>query len=292
MLTLLSRTDAATAEIPPQYVPSFTDLERLTGYSRSTLIEWMKALTEAHWVVRFDIEGSARQGMRLASGDPDAARPKRSRATKKVDGPYRLAVRPSGVAIPPGDTDRTAERYSNVPPGGTVHDAHCLIKNSPTESSNPTNLDCAADADADSSDGTLGVDFGEPVAPMQRTAQKSARKPASKSAPKAAGEETHGQRVNRIARLYTDKVKLVDFHGVRQAVDAAFKSGDYSEQQITAAIQALTEKRDPVTRTSLRIAIEGQPSWADRNANGRRGGNQHKPYHDPADIGAYKRSKI
>lgn len=261
LLTLLSFSDAATAEIPPAHVPSFTDLERATGYSRSTLIEWMKALGEALWFSRFTAEGEHKQSIRLTEGRADATRPKRSRAAKAVDAPYRLAVRTDAEAIPPGGIARTAWRYRAIPPGGTPADPHLLKENSPTESSNPTDLDHAATSAADPNDGFAGVDFG-PRVPKQPKAKRT--KP--KTAPT---EETLGQKVNRVARLYTDKVKLVDFHGVRQAVDAAFKSGDYTEAEITEAIKGLTERRDPVTRNSLRIAIEGQPSWAAaRNGGG------------------------
>lgn len=148
VLTLVSLTNASTAEIPPRHTPSFTDLERLTGYSRSTLIEWMKLLTESHWVSRTSEEGTTRQGMALAVGGSSAARPKRARDAKKVDAAYRQAVQVPPSAIPPGGTDRTAQRYAAIPPGGTPTEPHLLIENSPTESSNPTtNLDRAPSAD-------------------------------------------------------------------------------------------------------------------------------------------------
>lgn len=264
LLTLLSRTNASTAEIPARHAPSFSDLESLTGYSRSTLIEWMKALGETHWFTRPILDGEAKPGMRLDVGDPAAARPKRSRTSKPVDPAYRLAVRTEVAAIPPGGMDRTAERYSTVPPGGTP-DGPLLLKDFPTESQTLTDLDCPAGAERD--DGTLGVDFGEPVEP-EKPQRKSRDK--KKTAPKG-GPETHGQKVNRVAKLYTDNVKLVGFHGVRGVVDAAFKTGDYTEEQISTAISNMADARLPISQTSLRIAIEGLPDWNGRNNQPRSG---------------------
>lgn len=148
LLSLLTKTTAGTAVIPPKHAPSYTDLESLTGLSRSTLIEWMKALTDGGWVKRVAFEGESKEGFALSMGDPgvapaprprggrpsSAARIPAPRAEMDTDAPYRLAVHPEGATVPPGGTDRTAERYSTVPPGGTTDDV-LLIRNSPTESS-------------------------------------------------------------------------------------------------------------------------------------------------------------
>jgi hypothetical protein len=148
MLTLLSEANASTAEIPPSHAPSYTDLEKMTGLSRSALIEWMTALTNAGWVSRKQIEGEPKTAVALSVGESKATRPPRRRASKpattphfptprkptSIDAAYRQAVQGETNAIPPGGTNHTAERYDTVPPGGTVNQGH-LIKNSPTESS-------------------------------------------------------------------------------------------------------------------------------------------------------------
>ncbi len=266
LLTLLSRTTASTAEIPSKHTPSFTELEALTGYSRSTLIEWMKALGESHWFTRPVLDGDTKPGMRLDVGDLSAARPKRSRTSKTGDAAYRQAVRAEPATVPPGDMDRTAQRYSAVPPGGTDEGAH-LLKDFPTESLTLTDPNPARAADAAAADGGFALDFGPRVA-----AEPEQEKPKTKSEPK---EESAGQRNNRIAKLYTDKVKLVAFHGVRSVVDAAFKTGDYSEEQITAAVTNMADARLPISQTSLRIAIEGLPKWANPPYQGRRDSNSN-----------------
>lgn len=167
LLALLTKSTAGTAEIPPKYAPSYTDLERLTGLSRSALTEWMRALTDAKWVRRLPFEGESKEGFALSVGDPNASRaprirtqktaatpsPVTDRALTDVDIPYRLAVHPELGDVPAGGTDRTAERHDPVSPGGTNGDAP-IRKNSPTESSltTPTLTGSLFEADADHQD--------------------------------------------------------------------------------------------------------------------------------------------
>lgn len=145
LLTLLTSSVAGTAEIPPAHVPTFTDMERETGLSRSALAEWMKALTDGGWVSRVPFPEESRLGFRLAIGDPNAARPARKKRDNEVnatDGAYRQAVQTELVPVPPGGMTHTAQRYADVPPGGTS-DAALLFLDSPTGSQTLTNLDPA-----------------------------------------------------------------------------------------------------------------------------------------------------
>ncbi|MEV1013741.1 hypothetical protein AB0I89_23610 [Micromonospora sp. NPDC049801] len=153
LMMLLSESNASTAEIAPKHAPTYTELEATTSASRSTLVEWMRALTAAGWVRKLSVEGESRTGYALSVGDPNAAREPRKRATKTaasttpdrqgaatdVDGAYRLAARAGGEGMPPGDTEHAARRYAGMPPGDTPSEGF-LIRNSPTESSttNPT----------------------------------------------------------------------------------------------------------------------------------------------------------
>lgn len=74
--------------------------------------------------------------------------------------------------------------------------------------------------------------------------------------------ETEGQRVNRLARSYTDRVKLSNFPAVagivRKAVRAASDDGFplYTDQQIEDALSSLREKGWKVTVDNLRGALE------------------------------------
>jgi hypothetical protein len=74
--------------------------------------------------------------------------------------------------------------------------------------------------------------------------------------------ETEGQRVNRLARGYTDAVPLSNFPAVAGVVRKAVRAqrGDapaYTEEEIRDALAALAVDGRPVTADTLRIAIEG-----------------------------------
>ncbi|MFG2046166.1 hypothetical protein ACGFIW_01880 [Micromonospora sp. NPDC048935] len=153
LMMLLSETNASTAEIAPKHAPTYTELEATTSASRSTLVEWMRALTAGGWVRKLSFEGESRTGYALSVGDPNTAREPRARASKATpktaadahqaeaddDGACRLAAQSGGGSMPPGDTEHAARRYADVPPGDTSTEG-VLIRNSPTESSttNPT----------------------------------------------------------------------------------------------------------------------------------------------------------
>jgi hypothetical protein len=52
MHALLSRADADTAVVPEEHTPSLTELEHLTGYTRSTVRKWLNHLEAAGWTDR------------------------------------------------------------------------------------------------------------------------------------------------------------------------------------------------------------------------------------------------
>jgi len=68
--------------------------------------------------------------------------------------------------------------------------------------------------------------------------------------------ETTGQRVNRLARTYTDRVKMSNFLAVRSVVARALKA-DYADRQIIDGLITLADENRPVTIDTLRIAVEG-----------------------------------
>lgn len=152
VLSLLKHSVASTAEIPPKYAPTFTDLERKTGYSRSTLAEWMKALTAAGWVRREDFPGESRPGFALAVGASDAAPPKRvrkavgrssvspagtptgrtgdSNSQMNADAAFRQPALGDADAVPAAGTERSGSRNGAVSAAGTQ--ASAPIRNLPT----------------------------------------------------------------------------------------------------------------------------------------------------------------
>lgn len=87
MLRLLTRCVAATAEIPVQHAPTFTELAAATGYSRSAVAEWMKALAASGWARRTTAVANVKSGYQLAIGEPSVVLPKReSRKPRTTSG--------------------------------------------------------------------------------------------------------------------------------------------------------------------------------------------------------------
>jgi hypothetical protein len=86
--------------------------------------------------------------------------------------------------------------------------------------------------------------------------------PTERGAAQPSGE-TQGQRVNRLTRVYTDRIKLSKFEAVqgivRKAVQAADDSGQplYSDAELVDALNRLADERRGVTVESLRVALEG-----------------------------------
>lgn len=91
--------------------------------------------------------------------------------------------------------------------------------------------------------------------------------------------------MNVLAKRYTDVVKLVNFQGVRVAVLAAVRSGDYTDAQIGEALDrlALPENRSrfSVSANTLRIELE---SRGRRTAPART-----TAYQDPPDTSGYRK---
>lgn len=79
-----------------------------------------------------------------------------------------------------------------------------------------------------------------------------------------ASTETEGQRVNRLARTYTGRVKLSNFNAVAGVVRKAVRAG-LLDDAITRGLAALAAEERAVTADTLRIAINGsRPTGPDR----------------------------
>jgi DNA-binding MarR family transcriptional regulator len=99
----------------------------------------------------------------------------------------------------------------------------------------------------------------------------------------ATDEETVGQRVNRLAKTYTDRVKLSNFNAVAGVVRKAVNA-DVTDEKILTGLSKLADDSRAVTTDSLRYAIYGVP--ASQFASN---GNGHKPYRNPTDPDAYSK---
>lgn len=99
----------------------------------------------------------------------------------------------------------------------------------------------------------------EPSKKISSTKRSSSgRKPKQDKPKQEAGEETDGQRVNRLARLYTDRVPLSNFNAVAGVVRKAVTAG-VSDELITHGLGQLATDQRAVTVDSLRYAIYGVP---------------------------------
>lgn len=70
-------------------------------------------------------------------------------------------------------------------------------------------------------------------------------------------DETPNKRAQRLARTYTDRVKLSNFPAVMGVVKKAMTT--YDDETITAALSRLATEGRSVTTETLRIEIEGLP---------------------------------
>lgn len=73
----------------------------------------------------------------------------------------------------------------------------------------------------------------------------------------ASAQPTEGQRINRLAKTYTDQVPLSNFSAVAGVVRKAVRANRYTDQQITEALGRLADDGRPVTADTLRIELEG-----------------------------------
>lgn len=105
----------------------------------------------------------------------------------------------------------------------------------------------------------------------KNSSTKSSSKPAKKRAD--PDEETVGQRVNRLARIYTDQVPLSNFNAVAGVVRKAATVG-VSDDLITHGLTQLAADQRAVTVDALRYAIYGVPP---RAANAGAAGTTTRP---------------
>jgi len=93
--------------------------------------------------------------------------------------------------------------------------------------------------------------------PPKKISSSKRSSPARKTAT-PPGEETPNQRINRLARLYTDVVKLSNFNAVAGVVRKAVTAG-VTDELITHGLEQLAADQRAVTVDSLRYAIYGVP---------------------------------
>jgi hypothetical protein len=83
--------------------------------------------------------------------------------------------------------------------------------------------------------------------------------PASRSTA-ARTDPTEGQRVNLLAKVFTDREPMSNFPAVAGVVRKAVRSGRYSDEQIVEALGRLAADGRSVTVETLRVELDGLPA--------------------------------
>lgn len=256
MFVLSDMADAKTGVIPEKMTPSLRVLAQEAGLGESTVKEQLLVLEQLGWVLRErpDGERQARHGstgyqLQIGSaGEKRAPAKRKPRASSKPpkDGSEGQEMAPAeGQEMAP-DNESGGQELATRGPGASSSGARRwppIYKDDDRDDRNDRNA--AADA-ATHGDGGALFDADLP-------------------APKP---ETENQRANRLARIYTSRVKLSNFNAVFGVVRAAARATTddgrplYTDQQITDALNKLADDGWSVSANTLRIAIEGPPRTA------------------------------
>ena len=266
MLTLAERAKSDTGAIPPEHSPSTVELIKETGQKEST-VKKHRAFLEAHgWLTVVRPTGAAKalhakSTYQLSIGidcdGVDCAHGKKPseghQVTLGTNGRGSAGDPPRGSRHDPRNESEghqtTDPRVTKQPIRGSRHDPLPI-----TDQYQQNHQEHGAAAPGPDDTGALFA------APPKR--------------------ESEGQRINRLARTYTDRVKLSNFKAVAALVRTAAGetnpdgSPRYSEKQIIAALDALADKRATVTGNTLRIELDG-PVRFDAYA--------HRPYREDPD---------
>lgn len=265
MFVLSNRADTRTAVIPDEHTPSLSTIADESGLGLATVKRHLNILEADGWVRRerpTDEERvrGVRTRYRLAIGSAKSTAHSEPRSTAQSE-PSEASEHGSQRAVP-GLTESLGTAQAEP--------RHGSQRAQSTAQSEPSTYipivsdlsDQLRGADAPGDDGSNAL-FGAPPKP-----------------------ESEGQRVNRLARTYTDRVKLSNFQAVAAIVRTAVRITDdegsprYGDQALTAALSALADEGRTVTANALRFALDGPPRASPR-ANG------HQPYRNPVDQSVY-----
>lgn len=91
-------------------------------------------------------------------------------------------------------------------------------------------------------------------------------KNTNSTSPDGEVERTEGQRVNDLAKTYTDRVPLSNFPAVAGVVRKAVRTGMWDDATIGAALERLAEEGRSVTTDALRYELSGFPGQRSNRA--------------------------
>jgi hypothetical protein len=262
--------------IPEHRTPSLTELTTWSGLGRSTVGKRLNHLEGTGWLKRSRPATADALGRHertvywLAIGETE----ERAKPKRPGRGRYAEPGAAAGLVQPLHEGEQTKEAETLVQP---LHDPSAAAAPDPVQ---PLHDPSAAAAHNNQPPTGVGFTQGSqqdppahaaaaaaatpPLPGFETTEQTPAPKPKRKGAAKKPAAEpkppTEGQRINKLARSYTDVVKPSTFHGVRAAVQAMVRCGEYSDEQIAAALEhlALPENRNrlAVSTNTLRIAVD------------------------------------
>lgn len=252
MFVLSDMADAKTGVIPEKKAPSLKELAEDTGYGESTVKEQLAGLEELGWVFRTrpDAHQQARHvstGYRLAVGSPGEKKaPAKRKPRAKTETPDGQT---GGQEIAPADSQEMApeiesggqeltDRGPSPGPSGAISWPPYLKDD---DRNDRDDLKKAADAAAFGGGGAL---FEAP--------------------PSRPVVETEGQKVNRLARIFTDR-HMANYKAVAGVVRSAVRRTNpdgtrtYTDQQLADGMTKLADDGWTPTLNTLRVAIEGMP---------------------------------
>jgi hypothetical protein len=286
MARLVDLADAETAIVDQRWTRSKNEMARDLSVSPSTSADIADRLERGGWFKRDrpTTEASLMRGektaYRLMIGDHELppSRNKKGAGRKATaeasdPGPGAGLVREPDMGSPGAGQGVVREPDTPHPGAGlppvreTVDPSPAAGHKSPPSHQYPSDPSRAT-ADADAAAAALLPGFEETDPPSTKT---SKRKASAKKTTKPAADPTENQRINTLAKVYTDRIKLSTFHAVRAVVLAAVKTGDYTDEQIHAALDHLVAENMSCSKNTLRIALEG-PSRSTRGG--------HRPYRD------------
>jgi hypothetical protein len=105
---------------------------------------------------------------------------------------------------------------------------------------------------------TLEPESGFPTS-VSPTVIEHSSKNTHTDTPNGVSAPTEGQRINALAKRYTDLVPLSNFPAVAGVVRKAVRAGMWSEDEIAAALERLADEGRAVTTDALRYELQGFP---------------------------------
>lgn len=272
MFVLSDMANAETGMIPLKQTPSLADLARKTGLGESTVKEQLAVLERLKWVERKRPNASERARhastyYRVMVGEPGEERTPKKRKPRARSKPSDGGVEGQDVAIEETDENGSDSQEQAIGEGREI------ALESESEGQELADRGPGAnDSRARSWPSYLKDDDLNDL--NDRVAANAAAHPADAGLSKP---ETANQRANRLAKIYTDQVKLSNFMAVRGVVAKAIQ-GECTDQQISDGLNKLIQENRGVSAEQLRIAIFGPP---------KNGSSGYQPYRNPTDPDAY-----